>query len=86
MTQIVEVFLDKDTDKRWNWLNTHLVRFTTIGSVLIFVTKKLNAEELAISLKQQDFSGWSKVIFSQRKFLLGSKPQAINYFLQIKFQ
>ncbi|XP_071803220.1 ATP-dependent RNA helicase DDX42-like [Asterias amurensis] len=56
VTQIVEVFLDKDTDKRWNWLTTHLVRFTTIGSVLIFVTKKLNAEELAISLKQQDFS------------------------------
>ena len=36
---------------KWNWLLSKLVEFLSEGSVLIFVTKKLNAEELAGNLK-----------------------------------
>ena len=41
--------------QKWEWLTSHLVEFTTVGSVLIFVTKKANADELAENLKTQDF-------------------------------
>ena len=41
---------------KWQWLTSHLVEFTSIGSVLIFVTKKANAEELSQNLKLQDVS------------------------------
>ncbi|XP_022079915.1 ATP-dependent RNA helicase DDX42-like [Acanthaster planci] len=55
--QIVQVFRDdKAPESKWKWLTGELVRFTTLGSVLIFVTKKLNAEELANNLCQQDFN------------------------------
>lgn len=40
---------------KWNWLINHLVEFTATGSVLIFVTKKLNAEELHSNLKLKEF-------------------------------
>ncbi|KAK7793459.1 hypothetical protein R5R35_011643 [Gryllus longicercus] len=39
---------------KWNWLLKHLVEFTSAGSVLIFVTKKANAEELANNLKLKE--------------------------------
>ena len=39
---------------KWNWLTSKLVEFLTIGSVLIFVTKKANADELAENLRMQD--------------------------------
>lgn len=41
---------------KWEWLNSHLVEFMSAGSVLIFVTKKANAEELANNLKQENVS------------------------------
>jgi len=53
VTQIVEI-LPSVTDK-WTWLTRHLVSFTSAGSVLIFVTKKANSEELAGKLKTKDF-------------------------------
>ncbi|KAJ7375501.1 ATP-dependent RNA helicase ddx42 [Desmophyllum pertusum] len=53
VTQIVEI-LPSVTDK-WTWLTRHLVSFTSAGSVLIFVTKKVNSEELAAKLKTKDF-------------------------------
>jgi superfamily II DNA/RNA helicase len=40
---------------KWNWLMGRLVEFTSVGSVLIFVTKKLNCDELASNLKAKDF-------------------------------
>ncbi len=40
---------------KWNWLLTKLVEFTSEGSVLLFVTKKANCEELAKNLKLKDF-------------------------------
>lgn len=53
VTQIVEI-LPSISDK-WTWLTRHLVSFTSAGSVLIFVTKKANSEELASKLKTKDF-------------------------------
>ena len=54
VTQIVKVM--SSGPSKWNWLIAHLVNFTSQGTVLIFVTKKLNAEELANNLKTRDFS------------------------------
>lgn len=53
ITQIVEVF--HEGPGKWNWLMRRLVEFTTHGSVLIFVTRKTNSEELANNLKLKDF-------------------------------
>jgi ATP-dependent RNA helicase DDX42 len=39
---------------KWLWLLDHLVQFTAAGSVLIFVTKKANAEELHNNLKLKE--------------------------------
>ena len=36
---------------KWAWLTSHLVEFTSQGSVLIFITKKQNCEELTSNLK-----------------------------------
>ncbi|XP_032647481.1 ATP-dependent RNA helicase DDX42 isoform X2 [Chelonoidis abingdonii] len=52
ITQIVEIL--PSGPSKWNWLTRHLVEFTSSGSVLLFVTKKANAEELANNLKQED--------------------------------
>ena len=41
---------------KWQWLLGHLVEFTSVGSVLVFVTKKQNCEELAKNLKLKDFN------------------------------
>lgn len=53
VTQIVEVF--KHEPDKWKWLLSHFVQFTSEGSLLIFVTKKLNAEELAGNLKNNGY-------------------------------
>lgn len=54
ITQVVEMLLNP-SDK-WNWLTRRLVEFTSAGSVLIFVTKKANSEELATNLTQEGYS------------------------------
>ncbi|KAK6012486.1 helicase protein, partial [Ostertagia ostertagi] len=51
--QTVEVLPRQDT--KWVWLTERLVNFGTMGKVLIFVTKKINAEDLAKKLKARDF-------------------------------
>ncbi|NP_001348571.1 ATP-dependent RNA helicase DDX42 isoform c [Mus musculus] len=51
VTQIVEIL--HSGPSKWNWLTRRLVEFTSSGSVLLFVTKKANAEELASNLKQE---------------------------------
>jgi len=53
VTQIVEIL--PNAANKWPWLTRHLVSFTSAGSVLIFVTKKLDSEELAGKLKTKDF-------------------------------
>ncbi|XP_036391150.1 ATP-dependent RNA helicase DDX42-like isoform X1 [Megalops cyprinoides] len=54
VTQVVEV-LPSGLEK-WGWLTRRLVEFTSAGSVLIFVTKKANSEELATNLTQEGYS------------------------------
>lgn len=49
VTQIVMIM--KDGPSKWAWLTSHMVQFTSNGSVLIFVTRKANSEELANNLK-----------------------------------
>lgn len=53
ITQIVEVL--PVGPAKWTWLIKRLVEFTSMGSVLIFVTRKKNAEELTTNLKARDF-------------------------------
>ncbi|CAB3984381.1 ATP-dependent RNA helicase DDX42 [Paramuricea clavata] len=53
VTQVVQIF--NDAARKWQWLTANLVRFTSEGSVLIFVTRKLNSEELSQNLKKNDF-------------------------------
>merc|ERR1719219_2494826 len=40
---------------KWQWVLSKLVEFTSAGSVLLFVTKKANCEELGNNLKAKDF-------------------------------
>ncbi|KAG2460765.1 ATP-dependent RNA helicase DDX42 isoform X1 [Polypterus senegalus] len=54
VTQIVEI-LSSGLEK-WGWLTRRLVKFTSAGSVLVFVTKKANCEELANNLSQEGYS------------------------------
>ncbi len=55
VTQYVEVF--KRREDKWPWLSQRLVGFTSTGSVLIFVTRKDNSEELSNNLKKIDMKG-----------------------------
>ncbi|KAJ8284327.1 hypothetical protein COCON_G00031770 [Conger conger] len=54
VTQVVEI-LPSGLEK-WGWLTRRVVEFTSAGSVLIFVTKKANSEELATNLTQEGYS------------------------------
>lgn len=53
VTQLVEVL--PLGPAKWTWLVKRLVEMTTLGSVLIFVTRKANSEELAANLRSRDF-------------------------------
>nr|CAH0113102.1 unnamed protein product [Daphnia galeata] len=53
VTQVIEVLAPT---VKYSWLITRLVEFMASGSVLIFVTKKANAEELSASLKSRELS------------------------------
>jgi ATP-dependent RNA helicase DDX42 len=53
ITQVVEIFYQGSA--KWSWLTSHIVEFTSTGSLLIFVTRKLNAEELSKNLELSDF-------------------------------
>lgn len=54
VTQYVDV-LPSSGPAKWTWLVRRLVQFTSTGSVLIFVTRKANSEELATQLRARDF-------------------------------
>lgn len=43
-------------EHKWNWLMTRLVELLSEGSVLIFSTKKLEAEKLAADIKLREFN------------------------------
>jgi ATP-dependent RNA helicase DDX42 len=51
--QIVRVFTDGAI--KWQWIIERLVEFTTTGKVIIFVTQKANACELAKNLMDKEF-------------------------------
>lgn len=53
VTQIVLVL--SSLPAKWTWLLGHIVEFLSAGSVLIFVTKKANAEELANNLRLKEY-------------------------------
>ena len=59
VVQAVEVMYKQE--QKWSWLLQHIVEFTSGGSVLIFVTKKTNSEELAKNLKE---NGYQRKVFS----------------------
>src|SRR5690625_4125265 len=52
VSQTVHVF-QSGTPQKWDWLTEHLVEFTAAGRVLIFVTKKANAQELAANITEK---------------------------------
>ncbi|KHN87845.1 ATP-dependent RNA helicase DDX42 [Toxocara canis] len=54
VVQSVEVL--PSVDAKWRWLLQRLVQFLAQGKVLIFVTRKQNAEEVAQRLRTKDFS------------------------------
>jgi len=64
--QAVEVMHKQE--QKWNWLNQHIVEFTSGGSVLIFVTKKTNSEELAKNLKERGHPRMRQTFFLQLLF------------------
>ncbi|XP_066998033.1 ATP-dependent RNA helicase DDX42 [Anabrus simplex] len=53
VTQIVKL-MSGAAGVKFNWLMAHLVEFLSSGSILIFVTKKANAEELSNSLNLKE--------------------------------
>lgn len=53
ITQVVKVM--PEGPAKWDWLTTNLIDFMSQGSVLIFVTKKAHAEELAANLIVKEF-------------------------------
>ncbi|XP_059216493.1 ATP-dependent RNA helicase DDX42 [Stomoxys calcitrans] len=54
ITQFVFVF--PNPLQKWNWLLLNLVRFLSEGSVLIFVTKKADAETVANNLMVKEYN------------------------------
>ncbi|KAK3930300.1 ATP-dependent RNA helicase DDX42 [Frankliniella fusca] len=53
VTQVVLVL--SSLPAKWTWLLGHIVEFLSAGSVLVFVTKKANAEELANNLRLKEY-------------------------------
>lgn len=53
ITQHAIVF--EKPEHKWNWLLARLVEFLSEGSILIFVTKKLEAEKLAGDLIVKEY-------------------------------
>ncbi|XP_017081175.1 ATP-dependent RNA helicase DDX42 [Drosophila eugracilis] len=54
ITQAVYVF--PNPLQKWNWLLCHLVKFLSEGSVLIFVTKKADAETVSNNLLVKEYN------------------------------
>ncbi|CAL2037057.1 unnamed protein product [Caenorhabditis brenneri] len=50
-----KVFIMHTQDMKFQWLIRNLVEFASLGKVLVFVTKKLDAEDVAKKLKLKDF-------------------------------
>ena len=59
------IVLPADVQAKFEWLYSRILQFITMGKVLIFVTKKLDAEIVAKKLKLRDidlgFDVWTKI-------------------------
>ncbi len=53
ITQITYTY--SNIEDKFRWLQTRLVEFTSTGSVLVFVTRKIKSEELAGKLRRCDY-------------------------------
>ena len=60
----------KDEQEKWKWLLKHIVEFTSTGSVLVFVTRKVNSEEVATSLRGEGHKGGRGELFTHVNVLL----------------
>ncbi|KAJ3197348.1 hypothetical protein HK101_004224, partial [Irineochytrium annulatum] len=54
VTQIVAV-LDDDT-RKWGWLTARLPQFVQEGSVVVFISRKVGVDELAMNLQKHGFN------------------------------
>ncbi|XP_055342548.1 ATP-dependent RNA helicase DDX42-like [Paramacrobiotus metropolitanus] len=52
VTQFIKIL--PNVEEKWAWLLRNIVSFTSTGSVLIFVTKKANSEDVAARLQRAD--------------------------------
>ncbi|KAI1731777.1 DEAD/DEAH box helicase domain-containing protein [Ditylenchus destructor] len=43
-----------NVQEKWNWIYNNIIQFSSAGKVLVFVTKKIDAEDVAKKLKQRD--------------------------------
>ena len=43
-------------EEKWSWLTKRIVNFCTVGSLIVFVTKKADSELLVSKLRTRDFS------------------------------
>uniref|UniRef100_A0A8R1EK51 Helicase C-terminal domain-containing protein n=1 Tax=Caenorhabditis japonica TaxID=281687 RepID=A0A8R1EK51_CAEJA len=50
-----KVLIMPNQDTKFHWLCRNLVEFASLGKVIIFVTKKLDAEDVAKKLRLKDF-------------------------------
>ncbi|KAJ3047310.1 hypothetical protein HK097_011652, partial [Rhizophlyctis rosea] len=53
ITQIFPIL--PDDSYKWNWLTSNLVKFTSEGSVIVFIGKKAGVDELAGNLREAGF-------------------------------
>lgn len=74
VTQIVKVLANQPA--KWNWVTARMVGFVTDGSVLVFVTRKANSEEIAENLRARDF----KVILLHGDMNQTERNEAISSF------
>ena len=62
---------------KWNWLTSRLVEFCSAGSVLIFVTQKVNSELLSENLKT---NGYPEVLLLHGDLHQSTRQTVINDF------
>ncbi len=59
VTQVVLVL--EDMNQKWGWLYPRLAEMASQGSVLIFVSQKGSAEELATKIKAMGLNGINEI-------------------------
>uniref|UniRef100_A0A914GXP2 Lipoyl synthase, mitochondrial n=1 Tax=Globodera rostochiensis TaxID=31243 RepID=A0A914GXP2_GLORO len=65
---------------KFDWLFAHIVKFITMGKVLVFVTKKMDAEEVAKKLRLRDID----IVLLHGDMLQQERNEKITAFRSIK--